>query len=127
MIRLPRPRLEKFLFFPESDTWLGFLPLSVALQVIFYCLSLRKDWGDLFTLNQAGMIKRDLSEAILSAQSRYIPRFGWLVDLFISLGCSEQTAVAIGWWICSSALAARNRQRWRSAGGVSLGLLSSCS
>ena len=98
MIRLPRPRLEKFLFFPESDTWLGFLRLSVALQVIFYCLSLRKDWGDLFTLNQAGMIKRDLSEAILSAQSRYIPRFGWLVDLFMSLGCSEQTAVAIGWW-----------------------------
>jgi hypothetical protein len=98
VIDLAWQRLEKFLFRPESDHWLGFFRLSVALQVIFYCLSLRKDWNDLFAISQAGVIKRDLAEAILSAQSHYIPRFGWVADFFIGLGCSEQTAVAIGWW-----------------------------
>lgn len=98
MIDLVRRRLEKFLFVPEADTWLGFFRVSVALQVIFYCLSLRKDWVDLFAIGRAGMIKRDLAEAILSADSHYIPRFGWVVDLFVGLGFSEQTALTIGWW-----------------------------
>ncbi len=98
MIHTAAQRLERFLFCPESDTWLGFFRTSVALQVIFYCLSLRKEWDDMFAISHAGVIKRDLAEAILSAQSHYIPRFGWLIDWLIGLGCSEQTAVAIGWW-----------------------------
>ncbi len=98
MIARVRQRVEEFLFSPQSDTWLGFLRISVALQVIFYCLSLRKDWVDLFAIARAGVIKRDLAEAILSAQSHYIPRVGWMVDFFTALGCSEQAALAIGWW-----------------------------
>jgi hypothetical protein len=66
--------------------------------VTFYCLSLQKDWIDLFAIGRAGVIKRDLAEAILSAESHWIPRFGWLVHFLTSLGCSEQTALAIGWW-----------------------------
>ncbi|MGI8891164.1 MAG: hypothetical protein ACR2G0_10340 [Chthoniobacterales bacterium] len=97
-MRQLRQRCEEFLFRPDSDAWLGFLRISVALQVIFYCLSLRKDWDDLFALGHAGVIKRDLAEAILSAQSHYIPRFGWLVDLGTSLGWSESTVLAIVWW-----------------------------
>lgn len=93
-----RPRLERFLFAPSSDSWLGLLRVGVALQVIFYCFSLRNDWDDLFIISRAGVIKRDLAEAILSAQSHYIPRFGWLVDSFTSLGGTEATAVAIVWW-----------------------------
>lgn len=105
-MRRLKQRLEEFLFPPSSDTWLGFLRISVALQVIFYCFSLRKDWDDLFALARAGVIKRDLAEAILSAQSHYIPRVGWLVDWFMSLGGSEQTALAIVWWslLCAAGL-----------------------
>ena len=97
-MRAARQRLEEFLFRPGSDAWLGLLRIGVALQVIFYCVSLRKDWDDLFALERAGVIKRDLAEAILSAQSHYIPRFGWLVDFFAGLGATEQTALALVWW-----------------------------
>lgn len=105
MIRLSR-RLEEWLFLPRSDTWLAFLRTGVALQVIIYCFSLRRDWNDLFSIDRAGVIKRDLAEAILSAQSHYIPRFGWLVELVTSLGGAEQTALAILWWslLCSAGL-----------------------
>ena len=98
MMRHSRQRLEEFLFLPDSDTWLGFLRVGVALQVIFYCFSLRGDWNELFAIDRAGVIKRDLAEAILSAQSHYIPRFGWLVDLGTRFGATEQTALAIVWW-----------------------------
>ena len=97
-MRHSRQRLEEFLFLPDSDAWLGFLRIGVALQVIFYCFSLRGDWNELFAIDRAGVIKRDLAEAILSAQSHYIPRFGWLVDLVTSFGGTEQTALAIVWW-----------------------------
>jgi len=97
--------LERFLFRPDSDTWLGFFRVTLALQVIFYALSLREDWDDLFAIGRAGLIKRDLAEAILSAQSHSIPRFGWLADLLMGLGCPEQTALAILWWSLLSAAA----------------------
>ena len=105
-MRHSRQRLEEFLFLPESDTWLGFLRVGVALQVIFYCFSLHGDWNELFAINRAGVIKRDLAEAILSAQSHYIPRFGWLVDLVTCFGATEQTALAIVWWslLCAAGL-----------------------
>lgn len=98
MKRRSRQRVENFLFLPGSDTWLGLLRTGVALQVIIYCFSLRNDWDDLFAISRAGVIKRDLAEAILSAQSHYIPRFGWLVELVSSVGGTEQTALAIVWW-----------------------------
>lgn len=106
MTRHSSQRLEEFLFLPASDTWLGFLRIGVALQVIFYCFSLSGDWNDVFAIDRAGVIKRDLAEAILSAQSHYIPRFGWLVDLFTSFGWAEQTALAIVWWslLCAAVL-----------------------
>ena len=105
-MRHSRQRLEEFLFLPDSDAWLGFLRVGVALQVIFYCFSLRGDWNELFAIDRAGVIKRDLAEAILSAQSHYIPRFGWLVDLVTSFGGTEQTALAIVWWslLCAAVL-----------------------
>src|SRR5262249_39750882 len=101
-----KQRVEEFLFFPGSDRPLSILRAGVALQVITYCLSLRNDWNDLFAISRAGVIKRDLAEAILSAQSHYIPRFGWLVDLIGRFGGTEQTALAIEWWVllCAAGL-----------------------
>lgn len=91
-------RLEKFLFPPQSDNWLSILRLGMALQVIIYCISLRVGWNDLFSLNSAGLVRRDLSEAILSADSHYIPRVGWLVDFATHFGLTEQIALTLTWW-----------------------------
>jgi Vitamin K-dependent gamma-carboxylase len=102
-MRSSKQRLEEFLFPADSDTWLGILRIGVGLQVIIYCLSLRTDWTDLFSLERAGLIKRDLSEAMLSAQSHYIPRLGWLVDFASRFGVSEQTLLTLAWWSLLSA------------------------
>ncbi len=105
-MRSSKQRLEEFLFPADSDTWLGILRIGVGLQVIIYCLSLRTDWTDLFSLERAGLIKRDLSEAVLSAQSHYIPRLGWLVDFAAQFGVSEQAALTAAWWslLCAAFL-----------------------
>jgi len=102
-MRTLRQRLEEFLFPADSDTWLRILRIGVALQVIIYSLSLRVDWHDLFSLDRAGVIKRDLSEAMLSAQSHYILRLGWLVDFASRFGVSEQTLLTLAWWSLLSA------------------------
>lgn len=98
MIRTFTRRLEGFLFSPAADTWLGILRIGIALQVINYCLSLRVEWNDLFSLDHTGLIRRDLSEAILSAQSHFIPRMGWLVDCASHFGATEQTTLTMTWW-----------------------------
>src|SRR5438874_11011718 len=88
-------RLEGFLFAPDSDTWLSILRVGVAFQVIVYCLSLRAEWIDLFSLDRAGLIKRDLVEAILSASSHYIPRVGCLVDFATHFGATAQMTLTM--------------------------------
>ena len=72
MMRRATQRLEEFLFSPGSDTWLGFLRVGVGLQVIIYCFSLRRDWLDLFAIDRAGVVKRDLAESLHPAR--------WLAD-----------------------------------------------
>jgi len=98
MKRPATQRMEEFLYFPASDSWLGFLRVAVALQLVTYCFSLWRDWLDLFAIDHAGVIKRDLAEAILSSQSHYIPRIGWLVELCKGLGATEQSALPLVWW-----------------------------
>jgi hypothetical protein len=99
-------RLEEFLYPPDSDSWLAILRISIAVQVIIYCLSLRADWYDLFSLTSSGLIRRDLSEAVLSASSHYIPRIGWLVNFASQFGATEHTALAVAWWglVCTAAM-----------------------
>ena len=91
-------RLREFLFPAESDAWLSVLRIVFALQVILYCLSIHAEWNDFFSLERAGPIKRDLSEAILSADSHFIPRMGWLVDLGAHFGLRETIVLDIVWW-----------------------------
>jgi hypothetical protein len=95
-------RAEQFLFPPDSDSWLVILRIGIALQIIIYCFSLRGDWIDLFSLQSAGVIRRDLSEALLSANSHYIPRLGWLVDFATDFGATEQIAITAAWWSLSA-------------------------
>jgi hypothetical protein len=91
-------RATEFLFPAESDRWQSVLRWGLGLQVVLYCLSLRSDWSELFFSENAGPIKRDLTEAVLSADSHFIPRIGWLVDLGAQVGLNEQAVLNVAWW-----------------------------
>jgi hypothetical protein len=93
-----RKRLE-FLFPAESDTWLSILRFGLGLQVTFYSLSLRNDWNYLLSGTGSGLISRDLSEALLSVESHFVPRLGWLVALGAQAGLHEGTVLSAA-WIC---------------------------
>jgi hypothetical protein len=92
-----RKRLSRFLFEPESPAWLSILRIGLGLQVSLYALSLRRDWIQLFTTGNQGLIRRDLTEALLSADSRVIPRIGWFVELGARLGLGEDGALRCVW------------------------------
>ena len=92
-------RLDQFFFPATSDSWLTVLRVGLGVQIIIYCLSLRGDWNDLLALHGSGLIQRDLTEAILTADSSLIPRLGWLIDLAEPLGVGEQTVLTLV-WIC---------------------------
>jgi hypothetical protein len=62
-------------------------------------LSLRNDWNYFLSGAPTGLIRRDLAEAILSVESHFIPRLGWLVALGANVGLREET-VLTGAWIC---------------------------
>src|ERR1700694_5021975 len=86
-----KERLRKFLFPAETDYWLGILRVGLGLQVVLHSLSLKNDWNYLFAGSGNGLISRTLSEALLSAETPFVPRLGWLVALGARLGLREQT------------------------------------
>ncbi len=90
-------RLEKFLFPSRSDSWLTLLRLGLGLQLLFYALSLRGDWMALYSSGGKGLIRRELAEAILAADSPFIPRLGWLVNLGNFLGLGESVTLGCAW------------------------------
>ena len=94
-----RKRLLQFLFPTEPDAWLGILRFGLGLQVTFYSLSLRNDWNYLLSATPSGLINRDLAEALLSVESRFVPRLGWLVALGTHVGLREETVLIVA-WIC---------------------------
>jgi hypothetical protein len=92
-------RLSEFLFPTETDNWLAVLRLGLGLQITLYSLSLRNDWNYLLAGTGEGLISRDLAEALLSVESHFVPRLGWLVALGAHVGLREETILSIG-WIC---------------------------
>ena len=94
-----RKRLFEFLFPAETDNWLAVLRLGLGLQVTLYSLSLRNDWNYLLAGTGQGLISRDLAEALLSVESHFVPRLGWLVALGAHVGLREETILSVG-WIC---------------------------
>ncbi len=91
-------RLQDWFFAPCADTWLTVLRWGMALQVIGYCLSTRADWI-LFNASEGrGLISRDLAEAILSADSAFVPRLGWVVEAGQFFGLNEATMLSLIWW-----------------------------
>src|SRR5881296_1544851 len=94
-----RGRLLQFLFPVESDGWLIVLRLGLGLQVILYSLSLLNDWNYLFAATGKGLITRNLAEALLSLESPFVPRLGWLIALGAHVGLGEETVLSAA-WIC---------------------------
>ena len=74
-------RLLEFLFPVETDSWLTFLRIGIGLEVTLYSLSLQKDWTNL--LSGTG---RKLADALLTLESHFVPRLGWVVPLAAQLG-----------------------------------------
>jgi hypothetical protein len=91
-------KLTGFLFPEEADTWLTMSRLGLGLQVTSYSLSLRNDWNYLLA-STSGLVNRNLTEALLSVESHFVPRLGWLVTLGGHAGLREETVLSAA-WIC---------------------------
>ena len=77
--------------------WLSILRFGLGLQVTFYSSSLRNDWNYLLSGTGTGLINRDLAEALLSVESHFVPRLGWLVALGAHLGLREEVVLSVAW------------------------------
>ena len=91
--------LKEFLFPLETDAWVTCLRVGTGLQVIFYALSLRGDWMDMFAPNANGLVSREIAEAITASDSAFAPTISWLVSAAAQLGIGESTALWITWWL----------------------------
>jgi hypothetical protein len=89
----------EFLFPLESDTWLACLRVGLGLQVIFYALSLRGDWRDMFGPNANGLVGREIAEAILASDSVFAPRITWLTTVGSQVGLPEEAVLSLIWWL----------------------------
>ncbi len=91
-------RVREFCFAPESDSWVGVLRVGLGLQVVIYCLNFRSDWTFFFAAPGEALISRQLSEAIVSAQSALIPNLAWLADAAGRFGLAEATTLSAVWF-----------------------------
>ncbi len=89
-------RLRQFLFPVDSGRWLGILRVGLGVQLVFYALSLGRDWFALFGASH-GLVSRSLTEAILSDETIFTPRLGWLVGLGHHVGLSENSTLTLVW------------------------------
>lgn len=96
MVR-PRERISKFLFPADSGRWIHILRLGLGLQVMLYAWSLRKDWKYLFATGHNGLVNRALAEAVLSGESLFTPRLGWLIGIGKDCGLSEIAVLFLLW------------------------------
>jgi len=89
-----REQLREFLFPAGADNWLTVLRVGLGFQVTFYSISLRNDWNYLLSGTA-----RNLAEALLSLDSHFVPRLGWLVALAAPVDLRQETVLSFI-WIC---------------------------
>src|ERR1043166_1158896 len=92
-------RLDAWLFPAETDGWLTVLRIGLGLQTILYAVSLQADWNYLFARHGHELVSSALAEALLSTESPFIPRLGWLTALSPRLGLSEWAVLSMAWWL----------------------------
>jgi len=97
-MQVSRERLLGFLFTAETDNWLAVLRVGLGFQVTFYSLSLRNDWNYLLSGTASGLVTRNLAEALLSLESHFIPRLGWLVAFGTHVGLCEEIVLSVAWF-----------------------------
>ena len=93
-----RQRLWAFLFPPDSGRWVTILRIGLGLQLTFFAWSLRLDWNDLFRTNGRGLVNRALTEAILSSETAFTPRLGWLTAFGQCFGFTETASLSFIWF-----------------------------
>lgn len=86
-----------FLFPEQSDAWLSILRVGLGFLILCYAVSLANDWNFLFATGGPALVTRDFAEALLSLQSRFVPRLGWLVDAGQRFGLKEQVILWLTW------------------------------
>jgi len=86
-----------FLFPLETDKWLTVFRIGLGLQVTVYALFLKSDWHYLFAGTGKGLVSRELGEAIISFDSPFIPKLGWLVALGGYVNIGEETVLSVAW------------------------------
>jgi len=92
-------RIEQFFFYRESDCWVSVLRIGLGLQVICLSLALRKDWTYLLSTGGRALISRDLTEAALNAESSFIPRLGWLIEVGNQFSLPESITLRFTWLV----------------------------
>jgi uncharacterized membrane protein YphA (DoxX/SURF4 family) len=71
--------------------------IGIGLQVVLYSLALASDWNYLLAGTGRGLISRELAETMLSGESPFVPRIGWLVTIGHSLGLTEDAVLTLVW------------------------------
>jgi hypothetical protein len=92
-----RQRLTEFFFPLRSTSWIAILRIGLALQLLIYAISLRRDWNYLFAGGNEGLINRNLTEDMLNLETLFVPRFGWLITAGHHLGLSEESILTLCW------------------------------
>jgi hypothetical protein len=58
---------------------------------------LRNDWNYLLSGTASGLVTRNLAEALLSLESHFVPRLGWLAALGEHAGLREEIVLSVAW------------------------------
>jgi hypothetical protein len=92
-----RRQAAQFIYAPTNSDWVSVLRLGLGALVVVYCLAWRQDWSYLFAGTGRGLLSRELSERIISAESPLIPRLGWMTAVGARFGLTEQATLSAIW------------------------------
>jgi hypothetical protein len=92
-----RRRVASFFFVEDSDRWLTLLRIGLGVEILIYTWSLHHDWVHLFAADGEGLISRDLAEALLTSEGKFVPRLSWLVSIGAMFGLAEDSMLSLLW------------------------------
>ncbi|MEO7724543.1 MAG: HTTM domain-containing protein [Chthoniobacterales bacterium] len=88
---------RRFFTAKTSDRWISILRIGLGVQIILFAWSMRRDWPMLFQSGENGTFLRAVTEAMLSSQTDFTPRLGWLIQFGEYGGLQETTVLTIVW------------------------------